>query len=168
MVRRRFVPTLMGSSQISSIGISVSPPTNVTVGTSQQFTATIVNTSNTNVTWQVNGITGGNATIGTISASGLYTAPAAIPNPAAVTVTAISQADTSKSAGTTVTVVAVVSAPVVISVSPPINVTVATSQQFNATVLNTANTAVTCQVNGITGVTATDATISAAVLNTSP
>src|SRR2546430_16794247 len=42
----------------------------------QQFTATVQNTSNTAVTWQVNGVTGGNATVGTISSSGLYTAPA--------------------------------------------------------------------------------------------
>ena len=39
--------------------------------------ATVSNAqSNTSVTWQVNGVTGGNATIGTISVGGTYTAPA--------------------------------------------------------------------------------------------
>src|SRR6266481_5312674 len=72
-------------------------PTSATVaaGGTQQFTATVQNTSNTAVTWQVNGVMGGNATVGTISSSGLYTAPA---SPATVTVTAVSQADTTKSA----------------------------------------------------------------------
>ena len=54
----------------------------------QQFTATVTNTTDTAVTWQVNGVTGGNATVGTINSSGLYTAPAVIPNPASVTITA--------------------------------------------------------------------------------
>jgi hypothetical protein len=57
-------------------------------GSQQQFTATVSNTSDTNVTWQVNSITGGNAAVGTISSSGLYTAPDVIPNPASVTITA--------------------------------------------------------------------------------
>jgi len=48
-------------------------------------------------------VTGGNATVGTISTSGLYTAPSVVPNPAAVTVTAIASADTTKSAKATVT-----------------------------------------------------------------
>src|SRR5437667_225018 len=78
-------------------------PTSATVaaGGTQQFTATVQNTSNTAVTWQVNGVTGGNATVGTISSSGLYTAPA---SPATVTVTAVSQADTTKSASAQVTI----------------------------------------------------------------
>src|SRR5439155_16038186 len=70
-------------------------PISVGAGGTQQFTATVRNTSNTAVTWQVNGVTGGNATVGTISSSGLYTAPA---SPATVTVTAVSQADTTKRA----------------------------------------------------------------------
>src|SRR5437879_9198524 len=66
----------------------------VAAGGTQQFTATVQNTSNTAVTWQVNGVTGGNATVGTISSSGLYTAPA---SPATVTVTAVSWGDTARS-----------------------------------------------------------------------
>jgi DNA-binding beta-propeller fold protein YncE len=71
----------------------------------QQFTATVQNTTNTAVTWQVSGVTGGNTTIGTISSAGLYTAPDPVPNPASVTVTAVSQADTTQSASASVSLV---------------------------------------------------------------
>jgi hypothetical protein len=65
----------------------------------QQFTATVHNSTNQNVTWAV---TGGSAN-GTIDATGLYTAPAALPNPnSPITVTATSMADTSKSGTATV------------------------------------------------------------------
>jgi hypothetical protein len=47
------------------------------------------------VTWQVDGVTGGNATVGTIDGSGNYTGPTNVPTPATVTVEAISQADSS-------------------------------------------------------------------------
>jgi len=54
--------------------------------TQQKFSATVNNDTNQAVTWAV---TGGNAN-GTIDATGLYTAPATVPNPASVTVTATS------------------------------------------------------------------------------
>jgi hypothetical protein len=82
-------------------------------GQNQQFTASVLNTTNAAVTWEVNGTPGGDATHGTISASGLYAAPATVPNPATVTVTAVSQADTTKSGSANVTI----SAPPAISVS---------------------------------------------------
>jgi hypothetical protein len=64
----------------------------------QQFKATVSNSTNQNVTWAVTGT--GN---GSIDASGLYTAPPALPNPnSPVTVTATSAADTSKSGPATV------------------------------------------------------------------
>ena len=87
------------------VSVSVSPTTaSVQTGASQQFTATVQNTANTNVSWQVNGVVGGDSTHGTISTSGLFTAPASVPSPATVTVTAVSQADPTKSASATVTV----------------------------------------------------------------
>ena len=65
-------------------------PTNATVktGQTQQFTATVNGTIVSNANWFVNGIAGGNATIGTITPFGLYTAPATLPNPASVTISA--------------------------------------------------------------------------------
>jgi serine protease len=82
-------------------------PTSASVqatGGTQTFTATVANTSNAAVTWQVNGETGGNSTNGTISAGGLYTAPATVPNTPNVTVTAISAADSSVTATSQVTI----------------------------------------------------------------
>jgi len=151
-----------------AVTVMISPASaTVAVGGTQQFTATVENTSNTTVTWQVNAMTGGNATIGTISSSGLYTAPGAVPSSAAVTVTAVSQADATKSASAQVTVTA--AAPVSITISPA-SATVAAggTQQFTATVENASNTAVTWQVNGVTGGNATAGTISSSGLYTAP
>ncbi len=67
------------------------------IGATNQFTATVTNSSNTAVGWQVNGVTGGSAAVGTISGAGLYTPPAALPNPNSVTITAVSQASPSAS-----------------------------------------------------------------------
>jgi hypothetical protein len=88
--------------------VTVSPATaNVQEGSQQQFTATVTNTSDTAVTWQVNGVTGGNATVGTISSTGLYTAPAVIPSPASVTVTAALQSAPTILGNSIVTITAV-------------------------------------------------------------
>lgn len=64
--------------------ISITPPSaTVGVGGTMSFSAS------TAANWQVNGVAGGNAMVGTISAAGLYTAPAVVPQPATVTVTAV-------------------------------------------------------------------------------
>ncbi len=89
------------------ISVTISPTTaSVPINTTQQFTDTVTGTSNTAVTWSVNGVMGGNSTVGTISNTGLYTAPGTVPSPAMVTVTATSQADTTKSASAGVTITA--------------------------------------------------------------
>ncbi len=94
----------IGSSG-TAITVSVSP-SNATVapGGSLPFTATVLGTSNTAVSWNVNSIAGGNSTVGTISSTGIYTAPAAPPSPSTVTVNAVSQADTTKSGSASVVV----------------------------------------------------------------
>src|SRR5947199_6891579 len=88
------------------IDVSLTPAAaSVQTGGTRTFTATVTNTTNKAVTWQVNGITGGNTSVGTISTTGVYTAPATVPSPAKVTVTAVSVADPTdrKSAQVTVT-----------------------------------------------------------------
>jgi K+-transporting ATPase c subunit len=52
----------------------------------------------------VNGVAGGSASAGTISSSGLYTAPAVVPAAATVQVSAVSQADNTKTAIAPVTI----------------------------------------------------------------
>lgn len=64
--------------------LRVSPAmASVITGLSIPLTANIAG-----VTWSVNGIAGGNATVGTVNASGVYTAPAIKPTPTVVTITA--------------------------------------------------------------------------------
>src|ERR1700686_1825259 len=68
---------LCSSSNALAVGVTVHPArAALTLTEPQQFTAAVVNTTNHNVVWAVDGITGGNATVGTISASGLYHPPA--------------------------------------------------------------------------------------------
>jgi hypothetical protein len=89
----------------SSVLVNVTPKTASRFPTQQQpFTASVTGTTNTQVAWQVNGISGGSASAGTIDANGMYTAPGAVPNPASVTISAISQADVTKSGAATVTI----------------------------------------------------------------
>lgn len=87
------------------VGITISPATaTVRVKQWRQFTATLTGTANTSVTWKVNGIAGGNNTVGRVSSTGVYTAPRRVPSPATVTVSATSVADATKSASAQVTV----------------------------------------------------------------
>ena len=95
-----------GSSSSSANGVSVtiSPASaSLNQGQTVQFTAAVSGSSNTGVTWQVNGTTGGSASTGTVSTTGLYTAPSTINAATVVTVTAVAQADTTKTALATVT-----------------------------------------------------------------
>jgi hypothetical protein len=61
------------------------------LGAGQLFTAQVTGTGafNSSVTWSVNGVNGGNTTAGTI-VGGEYTAPASLPSPNGVTITATS------------------------------------------------------------------------------
>ena len=103
------------SSSTSDISIAVSGASQVRLGSSIQFTATVTNASNTAVYWQVNGLDGGNGATGHISSTGVYTPPAVLPSPNAVTVSAVSQASSAASASAPVTVLNPV--PVVTSAS---------------------------------------------------
>jgi len=156
------------SSQMISVTVSPSSGT-VAPSATRQFNATVANTSNTAVTWSVNGVTGGSAATGTITAAGLYTAPATVPSPAAVTIRATSAADMTVSGSASVTVQAAAPPPVTVTVAPS-SVTVApsTTQLFTATVTGNANTAVTWAVNGVTGGNGVVGTISGGGLYTAP
>ncbi|MBV9074277.1 MAG: hypothetical protein JOZ10_11635 [Acidobacteria bacterium] len=93
------------SPATQSITVSVSPLTaDVLPGATQQYTATVTGASNTAVTWSAGGVQGGNATVGTINASGVYTAPATIPTPSNITITATSAVDSTKSGTATATI----------------------------------------------------------------
>jgi hypothetical protein len=88
------------------VQITISPTaTTVRVSRTRQFTATVQNSSNTSAIWKVNGITGGNSVVGTITASGAYRAPSSVPKPALVTVSATAVADPTQTAIASVTIV---------------------------------------------------------------
>ena len=139
--------TVVGTATITlepPLGVTLSPSTaTVYGGGSQQFT------SNQSVTWTITPATGA----GTISTSGLYTAPAAITTQQTVTITATSAADTTQSTTATVTLVPA------LAVSPAsVTLTGGGSQQF------TANQSVTWTIAPATGA----GTIGASGLYTAP
>src|SRR5713101_2617146 len=115
----------------SSTSVTISPTSaSVPAGTgTQNFTATVMNDYlSRGVTWALSGAGCSMATCGSLAnvttSSVTYNAPAAVPNPATVTLTATSVNDTAKHATATITVTA---GPVVVSVTitdtPPTGVT---------------------------------------------
>lgn len=88
-----------------AIVVSITPTSSTLAPlATQAFAASVSGSSNTAVNWSVNGIVGGNATVGTVSAAGLYTAPATVPSPATVTVRATAVANAGASAQASVTI----------------------------------------------------------------
>ncbi len=81
-----------GVTGTGAVTVVVNGPAQTRLGTTTQFGATVSNSVNQNVTWQVNGITGGSTATGTISTAGLYTASTNIPSQNPITISAISQA----------------------------------------------------------------------------
>jgi hypothetical protein len=88
-----------------TVAVTIAPETaTLLLGNTQNFTATVTGATDTTVSWSVNGIAGGNAAVGIISASGMYTAPADLPAAATVQITATSHSDPTKSATAAATV----------------------------------------------------------------
>lgn len=163
----------------SSISLTVQPAITVTISpttatvypnATQNFTATISNTSNKTINWLVNGIPGGNAAVGTIvvgstGSQGVYTAPATPPNPNVVSIQAQSAQNT-----------AVLSPASQVTLSGP-SITVSPSSpaprpgatvQFSASVKGLSSSTVTWSVNGVPGGTADFGTITSGGLYTAP
>ncbi|HEX4385096.1 MAG TPA: hypothetical protein VH083_19190, partial [Myxococcales bacterium] len=142
-----------------AITISISPATaTIAASGTQQFSATVTGSTDTAVIWSLLETAG----CGAISASGLYTAPAAAATCHAV---ATSHASSAKTASATITV----SPPVV--VTPPPAVTIKVSP-VSATVVAGKTQAFTCTVTGSTNTactwSASSGSISAAGLFTAP
>src|SRR5262249_37699879 len=124
---------------------------NLYIKGTQQFNANVQGTGSFNpaVNWYVNDVQGGNSTAGTISATGLYTAPSGVPNPSGVTVKAKSVQDITKYGSSVVTVNP---ENIKISISPSSgSVQLGAALPFTATVTGTANTAVWWSVNTYIG-----------------
>jgi hypothetical protein len=153
------------------VSLSLSPTTaTVKAGSQFSFQASVQGTSNTAVTWQVNGVIGGGSATGTINASGVYTAPSILPSPPSATITAVAEADTTKSASANVSIT------ISIAVNPAIaSLNISTTQcpvaqPFNAALIGTTNSSVTWSVNGLSsgGSSSAFGTIDSTGLYTSP
>jgi len=115
-----------------AITVSVTPLTaSVLLGRSTQLAATVSGTDNKGVTWSVNGILGGNGSVGTISESGLYLAPADLPSPTQVQVTATSMASSSSHATAQITITSDISVSLPV---PAATVELGAKQTFAATI----------------------------------
>ncbi|MBL9174580.1 MAG: DUF1800 family protein [Verrucomicrobiales bacterium] len=168
-------PTAFGQATVTltaplpAVTVTVSPATtSVVVGGTQAFVSTVTGSANTAVTWSVNGVNGGSAATGTISSTGLYTAPASLPATPTVTVRATSVANPAGFAQATVTLVPP-PPPITVAVLPATaTVSLGSSRSFAATVTGTNNTAVTWSVNGIAGGSAALGTITSSGVFTAP
>jgi hypothetical protein len=100
--------TILPATAISAIDCSGSTPKSgltVTSGMALACTAADSSGSPISVFWEVNTITGGNATIGLMSPQGNYVAPLIPPAGGTVTITAVSQAVSTETKSVTVNVV---------------------------------------------------------------
>jgi hypothetical protein len=143
-------PPITGPSSFGfaplNISVSVSPASiNVKAGQSVMFMATVSGTNNPLVQWSLS------PNIGSI-ANGVYTAPSSIPSSdTQVTVTATSEADSTKSA-TAAVMLATPVVPVSVSITPDAT-TLAAGQtvNFSASVSGTSNTGVSWSLNPSVG-----------------
>jgi hypothetical protein len=134
------------STFFQGVSINMSPVSvSLNVGGTQQFTAMIAGSSNPAVGWTFT-CSGGVANCGTLSANGLYTAPATITVSSTATVRAIANADNSKIAIATINLV-----PIAISAVTPgtVSLNAGGTQTFSATASGsvTSNNAVTWGVS---------------------
>ena len=171
-----FLAVLVLTSGTTSCGGYISssysgpPPVTVNVtpssaqpftGAQVHFTASVQNAMGYALNWQVNGQAGGDiATVGMITSDGVYTAPATVPNPATVTVTAVLQSDPTKSGSASVTIMAP-SIPGPLTVVPALS-SLTTSQTLQLMVTNPGVT------NDLVDWSADGGTITAAGLFTPP
>lgn len=93
----------LGAGPLAAQTITVYSSGSLPIGSSRQLTAYVPLSPNT-VTWSVNDIAGGNAALGTVDATGRYTAPAAVPAANNIVVKATSTAYPAKSGSVTLAV----------------------------------------------------------------
>lgn len=143
-------PTKFATASLTlnpAVSVTLSPAS-TTLGQSQTqaFSATVANTSNTGVTWWLS------PAVGTISSSGVYTAPVSIVATQSVTVIATSVSDPTKSAVASLTL----NPPVSVSLTPStVTLNPSQAQSFSASVSNTSNTGVTWSLSPAVGTIST-------------
>ena len=144
--------TKSGSASVTITCANLISPAiaSVSLGQTQTLTAALCGTSATPIVWDVNGVAGGNASVGTIASNSsggantaTYTAPVDLPSTNPVTIHATAGAATASA------IITIMSG-ITVTVSPP-QATVLASQRvtFTANVSNAADTGVTWTINGI-------------------
>jgi len=87
------------------VTVAVDPPAiTLLAAASQTFSATVTNSTNTAVSWSVNGVVGGSSATGTITTAGVFTAPPTVAAALVVTVTAAWAGDSTRTGSAQVTV----------------------------------------------------------------
>ena len=142
------------------VNVTVAPATvTVHVNATRPFTATVTGGSNTAVIWSAGGVVGGKIIVGTVSSSGVYTAPPLVPSPTLIMITATSVADPTRSASGVATVMPVAATSVTVSPESAW-MKAGSALQFNPTVSDNSNQKVTWSVNGVVSGNSTVGTIS--------
>src|SRR5260370_430810 len=120
-----------------AIAVTVKPRDgSVVIGGQPTFTATVTNTMDTAVSWSVSGVPGGNATLGTITSGGVYTAPVDLPSPATMQITATSHADSTKSGSAPLAI----TSDITLNLTPsPASVELGATQTFQATLTSSGH-----------------------------
>lgn len=142
-----------------SFSLALAGPTTISAGNTAAYAATLTVSPNSNpnraILWTIagTGCTGtgcatgcAGAACGTISSAGVYVAPPVPPSPATIQIIATPQADPSKPAFVSLSILPAVS----ISISPTAaSVDLGGAQSFQATVTGTQDPTVTWDVNGV-------------------
>ncbi len=157
---------------VSGISLTIAPASvSINIVTSYQFSAAPSGSTDIVVTWQVNGITGGNDSVGRIDSNGLYHAPSVVPSPATVNVVAQLYDEPALTASSTVTILA---APMV-TISPTtwtMPSGTLNTKQFTSTVTGTTTSNVDWYVGNAQGMVkggnATFGTITSAGVYSAP
>lgn len=145
-----------GSGGGGGVSVTVSPSsTSLQNGGKQQFSASVTGATNTGVLWSLQ------PQVGTISSTGLYTAPTTITSATTVTARATSVADPTKSATATISLTPTASVSVTVTPSS-VSLKPSQKQQFAAQVTGSTNTGVTWSLLSAVG------SISSAGLYTAP
>jgi len=130
--------------------------------TTQQYTANVTGTPNTTVKWYVSGVLGGNSSVGTITSSGLYTAPSTTRS---ATIKAVTQGSPSYSGSAPVTVTTTPSFTIYPYVA---SIPVGAQQPFQAQVCQVPDSNATFTVDNIAGGNSTVGTVSDTGIYTAP
>jgi hypothetical protein len=109
--RMAALAVMMASSYVAAasatVTVAVSPAqVSLSANGTQQFSATVAGSSDQNVTWLVNGVPGGAPSLGSISANGVYTAPAGASSSFTATISAQAEAAAQATGNATVAVAA--------------------------------------------------------------